>query len=148
MKRTFVAITLSIVLGIFLGTTAFGQDNSPKEVPKKLQELAKQAQKILDVQEIENLMARHVFQNRWSLRPGDPDFKETVARSAEGVSYGREDKYVYGDNARKALYGLDEPTFGRADALRMDILTTPLIHVAGDGAGHVVLDRVPCGGGP
>src|SRR5262249_22619089 len=123
----------ALCLGVALSAAAFSENVSTQDVPKRVQALTKTAQAVADVQEIENLMSRHVFQNRWGLKPGDADFRETVAQKEEGVSYGRDEQYVHGDEARKALRGLDDPAFSRPDALNMDILTTPLIQVAGDG---------------
>jgi hypothetical protein len=117
-RRTAI---VAICIGSFLGVSASGQDASKEDVRKKLRALAGTARAVGDVQEIENLMSRHVFQNRWSLKPGDADFRETVAQKAEGVSYGRDEQYVYDGAARKALHGLDDSAFGKADALNMRV---------------------------
>jgi hypothetical protein len=132
MKNNRLAILFALCLGVFISATAFGQDNS-KDILKKIQELDKKAQESLDVNEIENLMGIHAMQNKGAVKAGDKDYVETVAQKVKDVCYGRDDKYVYGDAARKALHGLDDPTFGKAGTLKMHMVTTGYIQIAEDG---------------
>jgi hypothetical protein len=103
------------------------------DLRKTVQNLTKKTQAIQDYLDIEKLMSVHVLQNKAGLKPGDAEYRETVAQNAQGVSYGRNDKYVHDDEARKALHGLDDPMFGKTGTRKMHMLTTPLIEVAEDG---------------
>lgn len=122
----------AICLGTFLSTSAFGQEASQQDLLKKLQELDKKAQTTLDKQEIENLMGIRALQIKGSAKPGDEGYRETAAQ-AKDVCYGVDDNYVYGDAARKALRGMDDPAFGKAGTLKMHMVTTSHIQIAEDG---------------
>jgi hypothetical protein len=132
-RNTHGTAIVAICLGAILSASAFGQEASTADIQKKLQALAKTAQSVADVRAIENLMSIHAFQNKACMKPGDVDYQETVAEKAEGVCYGQDGKYLYDDTARKAMHGLDDPSFGKAGTLKMHMLTTALIQVAGDG---------------
>lgn len=132
MKNKRLTILLALCLGAFISVAAFGQDNS-KEVLKKLQELDKMAQQTIDMQDIENLMNIRALQIKGAVKPGDADYRETVSRTAKDVCYGLDDKYLYGDAARKALRGMDDPAFGKAGALKVPLVSTGHIQIAEDG---------------
>lgn len=133
MKNQSLKILMMVFIAVFINSGAFGQDKAQQQILQKLEELGKTAQNTLDRQEIENLMGIHALQHKGNLKPGDPDYRETVAQKAQGVCYGQDDNYLYGDAARKALHGLDDPTFGKAGTLKMHMVTTSHVQIAEDG---------------
>ena len=132
MTNKGLTVLLTLCIGTFIGSTAFGQDASTKDLMKELQELKKTNQVVLDKQEIENLMGIRALQIKGSAKPGDAGYRETAAQ-AKDVCYGEDDNYVYGDAARKALRGQDDPAFGKAGTLKMHMVTTSNIQIADDG---------------
>jgi hypothetical protein len=132
MKNKRLTILPALCLGVFLSVTAFGQDNS-EEVLKKLQEIDKMAQQTIDMQDIENLMNINALQIKGAVKPGDADYRETVSQKAKDVCYGLDDKYLYGDAARKALHGQDDPAFGKAGTLKVYFVSTGYVQIAEDG---------------
>ena len=133
MKGKFQIILLVICVATFTGSWAFGQDKTQQQILQKLQELGKTAQNTLDRQEIENLMGIYALQNKGSVKPGDSDFRETIAEKTQGVCYARDSAYLYGDAAKKAMHGLDDPTLGKAGTLKVHLVTTGHIQIAEDG---------------
>jgi hypothetical protein len=132
MKNKLLKVFLILCLGAFMSATVFGQESS-EDTLKKLDELEKQAQKPLDMWQIENLMTLMAQQNKLGLKPGDVDYQETTAQKTKGVCFGVDNKYLYGDAARKALAGQGDPGMLRTGPSNMHMVTTGHIQVSGDG---------------
>jgi hypothetical protein len=114
MNASLKTVLLIVCMASFISSRALGQDaKEQQQILAKLQALGKIAQNTLDRQEIENLMGLYALQNKGSVKPSDPDFRETIAEKAQGVCYAQDGAYLYGDAARRALHGLNDPTLGK-----------------------------------
>jgi len=133
MNKSMLRVFVGTCLAVATLLPAWVNAATNEELMAKLQELDREAQAIIDKQEIENLISRHAHQRKGNALPGSEGYIEVAAMKTPGVCYGVDGDYVYGAAAQKALRGEDDPVAGKPGTMNMHMITTAHVVVAGDG---------------